>query len=311
MARIFAGKRIVLGVTGGIAAYKVVELARGLTVQGATVDVMLTRAAREFVTPLTFQTLTRRPVRTEVIEQWTDADQGHVSLGLNADLIAVAPATAHAIAKIANGLADDMLTVSILASPAPLLIAPAMDHHMFVNQATQENLARLQQRGAIIVGPEEGPLASGLIGKGRLAPVRQIEGMMRSVLGSAGPLAGRKVVVSAGPTREPLDPIRYLSNRSSGKMGYAIAQAAVDAGASTTLITGTTSIDPPVGCLVQEVSSAHEMNLAVQQQVIDADILIMAAAVADYRPVDVAPEKIKKNEGPLVLELERTVDILA
>lgn len=311
MARVFTGKHVVLGVTGGIAAYKVVELARNLTVEGAIVDVLLTHSAREFVTPLTFQTLTRRPVRTEVIEQWSDAEQGHVSLGLNADVVVVAPATAHAIAKIANGLADDMLTVSILASPAPLLIVPAMDHHMFINSATQENLARLRARGAVIIGPEAGPLASGLVGQGRLSPVREIQGRIRMVLGSGGPLAGRKVVVSAGPTQESLDPIRYLSNHSSGKMGYAIAQAAIDAGADTTLITGATALEPPVGCCVVPARSAHDMHLAVQEHSAGADVLIMAAAVADYRPAEIATEKIKKSDGPLSLELERTVDILA
>lgn len=311
MARIFRGKRIILGVTGGIAAYKVVELARNLTVEGATVDVMLTRAARDFVTPLTFQTLTRRPVRTEVIEQWSDAEQGHVSLGLNADVVVVAPATAHAIAKIANGLADDMLSVSILASPAPIVIAPAMDHHMYLNPATQENLSKLDRRGVTLVGPEQGPLASGLIGHGRLSPIPKIAGEIRRLLGAEGPLAGRKVVVSAGPTQEALDPIRYLTNRSTGKMGYAIAQAAIDAGASTTLVTGSTSLIPPVGCRLVKAASAHEMSEAVQEHTRDADILIMAAAVADYRPATVATEKIKKGDGGLTLQLERTVDILA
>ncbi|ACZ38463.1 bifunctional phosphopantothenoylcysteine decarboxylase/phosphopantothenate--cysteine ligase CoaBC [Sphaerobacter thermophilus] len=311
MTTILKGKRIVLGVSGGIAAYKSVELARELTLAGAQVDVVMTRAAREFVGPLTFETLTRRPVRTEVFEQWTEAESGHVSLGERADLMIIAPATAQVIAKLAHGLADDMLSVTALATPAPVIVAPAMDYHMYQHPATQANLRTLADRGVRIVGPDEGLLASGLVGPGRLVPTTRLMDAIRATLGSNGPLAGVRVVVTAGPTREPLDPLRFLSNRSSGKMGYALVAAAIDAGASVTLITGPTALTPHSEASVIGVESAAEMADAVQTAVQDADVLIMTAAVADYRPASVAEHKIKKSSDDLTLNLTRTTDILA
>ncbi len=311
MARIFQGRRILLGVSGGIAAYKAVEVARSLTLEGALVDVALTRAAREFVTPLTFQALTRRRVYTDVFEPWTPEEAGHVSLGAEADAVLVAPATANVIAKLAHGLADDMLTVSALATTAPLIVAPAMEHHMYLHPATQANLRTLESRGARVVGPEEGPLASGASGYGRLAAPERLVAAVRAALATGGPLAGVRVVVTAGPTREPIDPIRFISNRSSGKMGYAIAQAALDAGAHVTLISGPTAIAPPSEASVVQVETALEMAEAVDRTVEDARVLIMTAAVADYRPVEVAAEKIKKQAEDISLTLTRTIDILA
>lgn len=311
MPRVLQGKRVALGVTGGIAAYKIIELARELTVGGALVDVLLTRSALNFVTPLTFQTLTKRPVHTEVFEGWTESDLGHISIGEEADVMVVAPATANAIAKLAHGLADDMLTVSALACTAPLIVAPAMDHHMYLHPATQENLRTLERRGARLVGPDQGALASGLVGHGRLVTTERLMGAIRAALGRDGALAGVNVVVSAGPTHEPIDPIRYISNRSSGKMGYALAEAALDAGANVTLISGPTALTPPAEAAVVQVESAGEMAEAVAQAVETADVLIMAAAVADYRPHQVAEHKIKKTSSELTLAMTRTTDILA
>lgn len=309
---ILENKRILLGVSGGIAAYKVIELVRMLRKAGCRVDVVMTRAAEAFVTPLTFESLTRQPVRSDVIQQWTEAEAGHVTLAEQADIMIVAPATANTIAKLANGLADDMLSVSALACPAPLLIAPAMDHHMYLHPATQANLSTLRERGAHIVGPEDGELASGIVGHGRLVPPETIFGWIRAVLGKqSGVLAGRKIIVSAGATREPLDPIRFISNRSSGRMGYAIAQALVDAGADTTLVTSAQHLEPPVGLDVAPVESAAEMYDAVTEATINGDALIMAAAVGDYAAKDVGAEKLKKTDDDLTIELMRTVDILA
>ncbi|MCM8748271.1 bifunctional phosphopantothenoylcysteine decarboxylase/phosphopantothenate--cysteine ligase CoaBC [Thermomicrobiaceae bacterium CFH 74404] len=311
MIRVLRDRRIVLGVSGGIAAYKCIELARALTQGGALVDVILTEAALQFVTPLTFQALTRRPVHTTVFEAWDARSAGHVTLGAEADLIVVAPATANVIAKLAYGLADDALTVTALACPAPLIVAPAMDHHMYHHPATQANLRTLRERGAVIVGPESGPLASGMVGEGRLVEPERLLAVIRAMLGRHGPLAGARVVVTAGPTREPIDPIRFISNHSSGRMGYALAEAARDAGAQVTLITGPTERQLPFEVEVVHVQTAAEMAEAVQAAVETADALIMCAAVADYRPSRVAPEKIKKTEEQLSLPLERTIDILA
>jgi phosphopantothenoylcysteine decarboxylase / phosphopantothenate---cysteine ligase len=305
-------KRILLGISGGIAAYKVIELVRQLRKAGSVVDVVMTEAAQAFVTPLTFETLTRRPVRTDVIQQWTDAEAGHVTLAEQADIMVVAPATANTIAKLAHGLSDDMLSVSALACPAPILVAPAMDHHMFLHPATQANLQTLRERGVFIVGPEDGELASGIIGHGRLSEPSKIFGTIRQILGlQSGSLRGRSVVISAGATREPLDPIRFISNRSSGRMGYAIAQALVDSGANTTLVTSAQHLDPPFGAKVVPVGSAAEMYEAVSIATEDADALIMAAAVGDYAAREVGAEKMKKTDDDLTVELTRTVDILA
>jgi len=311
MVTVLKGRRVVLGVSGGIAAYKTVELARNLTRAGAQVDVILTQAALEFVTPLTFQTLTMRPVHTAVFESWTQAAKGHISLGEEADVLVVAPATANVLAKLATGLADDMLTVTALATTAPVIIAPAMDHHMYLHPATQHNLRTLKTRGAHLVGPDQGPLASGLVGYGRLVPTARIEDEIRAVLGAEGRLAGCRLVVTAGPTREAIDPIRFLSNRSSGKMGYAVAAAALDAGAEVILISGPSALTPPYTANVMEVETAGEMFDAVERAIDGADALIMTAAVADYRPATVAEHKIKKTEEDLVLSLVRTADILA
>lgn len=311
MIRVLRDRRIVLGISGGIAAYKCIELARSLAQGGALVDVVLTEAALQFVTPLTFQALTRRPVHTTVFEAWDARSAGHVTLGAEADLMVVAPATANVIAKLAHGLADDALTVTALACPAPLIVAPAMDHHMYHHPVTQANLRTLRERGAVIVGPEAGPLASGMVGEGRLVEPERLLAVIRATLGRHGPLAGTHVVVTAGPTREPIDPIRFISNHSSGRMGYALAEAARDAGAQVTLITGPTERQPPFEVEVVRVQTAAEMAQAVQAAVETADALIMCAAVADYRPSRVAPEKIKKTEEQLSLPLERTIDILA
>lgn len=303
--------RVLLGISGGIAAYKMVEVVRLLRHAGARVDVLMTDAAERFVTPLTFETLTRQPVRRDVFQQWTEDEAGHVTLAEKADIFVVAPATANVIAKLAHGLADDMLTVSALAAPGPVLVAPAMDHHMYLNAATQANLALLAERGIEIVGPEQGELASGIIGHGRLVPPETLVGAIRRVLGWNGPMSGRHVVVSSGATREPIDPIRFLTNRSTGRMGHAIAQAAIDAGARTTLVTAPTNLDTPVGAEVVNVESAAEMHTAVERTTSDADVLIMAAAVGDYAPRDVSQQKIKKSAEDLSLQLSRTVDILA
>lgn len=311
MPRILQHKRVVLGVSGGIAAYKMVEVARDLTVAGALVDVMLTQAALEFVTPLPFQTLTRRRVHTSVFEPWTEAEQGHVSIGEQADIVVIAPATANLIAKLAHGMVDDMLTATVLASSAPLIVAPAMDHLMYRHRATQENLGTLERRGARIVGPDQGPLASGIVGFGRLVPPERLQAAIRATLGARGPLAGKRVVVTAGPTLEAIDPIRFLSNRSSGRMGYALAEAAIDAGAVVTLITGPVSLPAPPEMTVIPVESAAQMLAAVRVAIEDADILVMSAAVADFRPVQVAEHKIKKDASDRQLQLTRTADILA
>jgi phosphopantothenoylcysteine decarboxylase/phosphopantothenate--cysteine ligase len=311
MSRLLNGKHIVLGVSGGIAAYKAIEFARNLTQSGALVDVMLTRSALEFLQPLPFETLTRRKVYSEVFIPWTDDLHGHISMAERADAMIVAPATANTIAKLVHGMADDMLTVSALACTAPLIIAPAMDHNMYLHPATQENLRILRERGVRLIGPERGPLASGAIGFGRLSPVERLTEAVRAACAMSGPLAGKRVVVSAGPTRESIDPIRFVSNRSSGKMGYQIADAFLDAGALVTLVSGPTALRPPGEATLVPVASAHEMAAAVAEAVAGADVLVMAAAVADYRPAEIATQKIKKSEAGLTLRMERTVDILA
>ncbi len=311
MSRLLNGKYVVLGVSGGIAAYKAIELARDLTLAGARVDVMLTQSALEFVRPLPFQTLTRRKVYTQVFEPWTDELHGHITMAERADVMIVAPATADVIAKLAHGLADDMLTVSALACTAPLIVAPAMDHNMYLHPATQENLRILRQRGVRIIGPEQGALASGAIGFGRLVPVERLVDAVRRAVASHGRLSGRRVVVSAGPTREKIDPIRYVTNRSSGKMGYAIADAFLDEGALVTLVSGVTALRPPSEVTLVSIETAEDMYLAVNEAVRGADVLVMSAAVADYRPSRVAEHKIKKSDADLVLEMERTRDILA
>lgn len=311
------GKRIVLGVTGSIAVYKTVDLASKLTQAGALVDVIMTEAAQQFVTPLAFQSVTGRPV---YIDLWqTDSSGGlpthiaHVGLGEGADLLVIAPATANTIAHLAQGMADNLLTVTALAARCPVLVAPAMDGGMYTHPATQANLEMLAKRGVTILEPEEGRFASGLVGKGRLPETLTLLGAIRQSLGrTIGKLAGRKLVVTAGGTREAIDPVRFVSNHSSGKQGYALAQAGVDAGADVILIS-TVELPVPVGVELVAVSSTDEMLQAVQQHVSKADALIMAAAVADFRPATVAQQKIKKTGGAdeqLTLNLVKNPDIL-
>ncbi len=311
MARVLKGKQIVLGVTGSIAAYKAVELASRLVKAGATVDVVMTEAATEFVAPLTFQSITARPVVIEMFKLLRETDIAHVSLARRADVLVIAPATANTIAKLAAGLADNMLTATALATTAPIVVAPAMETGMYENPATQESLARLRQRGVTIIEPGYGRLASGTMGVGRLADIEEIMGTIRMVLGRGGDLAGRKVVVTAGGTQEPIDPVRFIGNPSSGRMGYSLAEAARDRGAVVTLIAGPTTLPKPVGVDFIPVRTAEEMREAVLEATPGADILIMAAAVADYRPASIAGRKIKKGKERLTLELVRNPDILA
>lgn len=307
---VLSNKRILLGVTGSIAAYKAADLASKLTQAGAQVDAILTEAAQKFVTPLTFQSVTGRRAYADSDLWGNEAHVLHVGLGHTADLLVIAPCTANTLAELAHGQADSLLTVTALTSTCPLLIAPAMDGGMYDHAATQENLDTLKKRGAYILEPSEGHLASGLSGKGRLPETHELIGHIRVILGRDGWLANRKVIVTAGGTQEPLDPVRVLTNKSSGKQGYALAQAALDAGAQVTLITTPTALTPPVGAEVVHVQTAKQMLDAVLSQSSDADVLIMAAAVADFRPKNAAQDKMKKEGGVPQVELEGTEDIL-
>ena len=307
-----ADKHIVLGVTGSIAAYKAAEIASRLTRAGARVDAILTRAACQFVSPLTFQAITGRPVTYDMFALQSELSIEHVGLARRADLVLIAPATANTIARLAYGLADDVLTATVLATSSPIVLAPAMDAGMYENPATQDNLARLRDRGFTIVGPGYGRLASGAVGIGRLAEMDEIIGTVRQVLGRSGELAGRRIVVTAGPTQEPIDPVRFISNPSSGKMGYALAEVARDRGAEVVLISGPVDLVPPIGVEVRRVRTAEEMRLSVMEALPGCHALLMAAAVSDYRPSTVAPQKIKKQrEEILKLELVQNPDILA
>jgi len=316
---ILEGASIVLGVTGGIASYKALDLCSKLVQAEATVEVIMTEAATRFVTPLPFQTITRRPASVDMFRLLGDTDvsscgsaaMAHIALSERADLLVIAPATANTIAKLAHGLAGNLLTCTALATKAPLVIAPAMNADMWASQVTQENVRILRQRGATIVGPDRGRLASGRVGVGRLVGTDWLLGAIRATLGRDGPLAGLRVTVTAGGTQEPLDPVRHLGNRSSGKMGFALAEAARDLGAQVTLISGPTCLGPLYGVEVMPACTADDMYHEVMGRLAQTDILIMAAAVADYRPTSVAPEKIKKGEARLTLDLERTRDILA
>ena len=305
---ILSNKHILLGVTGSIAGYKAADLASKLAQAGAQVDVLLTNAGEKFVTPLTFQSVTGRRAYTDQDLWGNEAHVLHVTFGKTADLLIIAPCTANTIAKLAHGLADNLLTVTALAAECPLVIAPAMDGGMFYHPTTQENLAKLKKGGAIIVGPAEGHLASGLTGKGRMIEPAEILGHIRIVLGKNGKLAGKKIVVTAGGTQEALDPVRVITNHSSGKQGYALAQAALDSGADVCLITAPTALTPPVGARVVQVNSAEEMLNAVLAE--SADALIMAAAAADFRPKHAAKDKMKKRDGIPQIELEAAPDIL-
>ncbi|HEY8861241.1 MAG TPA: bifunctional phosphopantothenoylcysteine decarboxylase/phosphopantothenate--cysteine ligase CoaBC [Candidatus Limnocylindria bacterium] len=312
MNEILRGKYVVLAVTGSIAVYKVIELARRMTQAGATVQVIMTPGATQFVQPLTFQALTYRPVEVEMFGTFDDRATGHVAMGQQADVVVIAPATAHTIARLANGFADDLIGTTVLASHAPLVIAPAMETHMWSNAATQANVDALRDRGALIVEPESGELASGVIGQGRLASLPLIEDAIQEALSTSTALAGKRVIVTAGPTLEPIDPVRVVTNRSSGKMGYAIAAAAQRAGADVRLITGPTALRAPAGVTTVAIETAQELSDAVLAALPGADAVVMAAAVADYRPAKPADRKLKKREqgDSVSVEMTRTADVL-
>lgn len=307
---ILKGKHILLGVTGSIAAYKAADLASKLTQAGAQVDVILTAAAEKFITPLTFQSVTGRRAFTDADLWGGEAHVLHVGLGHSTDLLVIAPCTADTLAKLAYGLADNLLTVTALAATCPLVIAPAMDGGMFDAPATQASLSTLLQRGAALVGPAEGHLASGLLGKGRMVEPAEVLGYIRVSLGKREKLAGKKVIVTAGGTQEALDPVRVLTNHSSGKQGYAVAQAALDLGADVCLVSTPTALNAPIGVRFVPVRSAEEMKDAVLAECADADALVMAAAVADFRPRHVAKNKLKKRDGIPQVELEAAPDVL-
>ena len=312
MTRPFQGKRILLGVSGSIAAYKAVDLASKLTQAGALVDVLMTPSAQQFVTPLTFRSITHRPVVTDLFDADSPDAIEHVALAKQADILVVAPATANIIAKLAWGFADDPITVTVLATEAPVLVAPAMDADMWNKQQVFDNVEALRAHGVMLAGPVSGHLASGLEGLGRMAEVPEIMARIAIMLGRKGDLAERRIVVSAGGTQEPIDPVRVVANRSSGKMGYAIAEAARDRGAQVMLVTGPTALPDLVGVKMFKVETAEEMRDDVLEACFEADALIMAAAVADYRPKALAAEKIKKGaKRSMALEMVRTPDILS
>ncbi|MDQ2714535.1 MAG: bifunctional phosphopantothenoylcysteine decarboxylase/phosphopantothenate--cysteine ligase CoaBC [Chloroflexota bacterium] len=308
-------RHIIVGICGGIASYKAVELVSRLQQAGALVDVIMTEHAEDFVRPLTFSTMSHRPVHSDLWEPSGRAAETHIALAEEAELLAVVPATAHTIAKLAHGMADNMLTAVALATSAPVLLAPAMYHNMYAHTATQANLTVLRERGALIVEPEVGRLASGAVGPGRLPETPALLGAIAMLLGRNGDLAGRRVVVTAGGTQEPLDPVRYVGNRSSGKMGFALATEARDRGAHVVLISGPVALEAPYGIEVQHVETTLQMLAAVRSATGDADVLVMSAAVADYRAATPAAQKLKKvdtsgAEDGLTLHLVRNPDIL-
>ncbi len=313
---VFQGKHIILGVTGSIAAYKAADLASKLTQQGALVDVIFSPGAEQFITPLTFQSVTGRRAYTDSDLWGGEAHILHVGLGHSTDLLVIAPCTANTLAKLAHGMADNLLTVTALAAGGekardiPILVAPAMDAGMYEHPATQENVRILKGRGVTFIGPAEGRMASGLVGLGRMVEPAEVLGQIRLALGRNGKLAGKRLVVTAGGTQEPIDPVRYITNRSSGKQGYALAQAALDEGAAVTLVTHPTGLTPPVGARVVEVRTAQEMLEAVLEAVESADGLVMAAAVADFRVKHVSEHKLKKQDGIPQVELEAAPDVL-
>tara|TARA_B100001123_G_scaffold337928_1_gene382384 strand:+ start:2154 stop:3350 length:1197 start_codon:yes stop_codon:yes gene_type:complete len=303
-------KHVVLGVTGSIACYKALDLASKLVQAGALVDTVMSYGATRFVTPLAFRSITHRAVVTDSFDLDSEYSVEHVSLAQQADVIVVAPATVHCIAKLALGLADDPLTTTIVAAKCPLVVAPAMDGNMYDHPATQANLATLKERGVVIAGPGTGRLASGMSGVGRLLETPELLGYISYAMGKDGDLTGRTVVVSAGGTEEPLDPVRVITNHSSGKMGYALAEAARDRGADVVLVTAPTNLADPALVKVVRVQTAQEMGTAIQEHASDADALVMAAAVADYRPAETADQKIKKSNDEMRIELAKTEDIL-
>lgn len=310
MPPILKGKRIVLGVTGSIACYKSLDLASQITQSGGLIDVIMSYGATRFVTPLAFKSLTHRKVITDLYDVDSEFPIDHINIASEADLIVVAPATAQCIAKVALGIADDPLTTTILASRAQIVMAPAMDGYMYENPITQENIEKLKSRGVIILGPDTGRLASGLTGHGRLVDVHELFGHICVILGQNGDLSGNTIVVSAGGTREPLDPARVITNRSSGKMGYAIARAARERGAKTVLVTAPTNIPAPTSVETIKVETAEEMYSEIQKACVNADVLIMAAAVSDYKPIQPSKQKIKKTSAKFSIDLLRNPDIL-
>ncbi len=303
-------KTVVLGVTGSIAAYKAAEIASQLTQAGAKVNVIMTKEAVQFVSAITFRALTGRPVVTEMFDLASEFSIEHVSLAKSADIVVIAPATANTIARLAAGISDDMLCCTVLATKAPVIIAPAMETNMYDSPITQDNLCELKARGFVIIGPSVGWLSSGKEGLGRLADIDEILASIRQISGTDGDLAGKHIVVTAGGTQEPIDPVRCIVNRSSGKMGYALAEAARDRGAEVSLVTAPASSAPATGVDIIRVGTAEEMCHAVESLAPKADALIMAAAVADYRPKSPSREKIKRRGSGLTLELECTRDIL-
>jgi phosphopantothenoylcysteine decarboxylase/phosphopantothenate--cysteine ligase len=306
-----SGKKIVLGVTGGIAAYKSPDLVRRLREQGADVQVVMTAGARQFVTALTFQAVSGREVRDDLWDPAGEAAMGHIELARWADLVLVAPATADFIARLASGRADDLLATLLLATQSQVAIAPAMNRVMWANPATQANVALLRERGLAVLGPGAGEQACGETGEGRMLEPTDLTARVAAILGPDGPLMGCRVLITAGPTRERIDPVRFISNRSSGKMGFAVAAAARRAGAEVVLVAGPVSLPTPDGVRRVDVESAADMLEAVQREAPGTTIYISTAAVADYRPAKPADRKIKKTESSLDLDLERTVDILA
>ncbi|MCC7464299.1 MAG: bifunctional phosphopantothenoylcysteine decarboxylase/phosphopantothenate--cysteine ligase CoaBC [Gammaproteobacteria bacterium] len=308
---VMRGKHILLGVSGGIAAYKSAELARRLMERGAEVQVVMTAAAQEFIAPLTFQALTGRPVRASLWDPAAEAAMGHIELARWADAILIAPASADLLARLAAGRADDLLATLCLATEAPLLVAPAMNRIMWAHPATQANLAALRSRGVRVLGPAEGAQACGECGPGRMLEALEIADALVPLLVSPGPFSGRRVLLTAGPTRERIDPVRFVSNRSSGKMGFALAQALQEAGAEVVVVAGPVWLPTPAGVRRVNVESAEQMFAAVQRELPGSALFVATAAVADYRPAQLAPCKIKKATPELMLELTRTTDILA
>ncbi len=304
------GKRVVLGVTGSIAAYKAADIASKFVQAGADVDVIMSSAATQFVGVSTFEALTHRPVTTGLWEAHSELSIDHVALALRADCVVIAPATANTIAKLALGIADDPLTATILATEAPIIVAPAMDADMYASPSTQRNVKTLTDDGVILAGPASGRLASGLVGQGRLVDTETIVGLVRQAIGKNGDYAGRTVIVSAGGTRQPIDPVRFISNRSTGKMGYAIAEAARDRGAHVTLVTAS-DISVPAGIRVIQVETVDQMRDAIVPESHDSDLLVMAAAISDFTPAKVSSSKIKKSDGEVPrIELVKVEDFM-
>ena len=310
MAGALANKHVVLGVTGSIACYKALDLASKLVQSGALVDTIMSYGATQFVTPLAFRSITHRAVVTDSFDANSEYSVEHVALAQQADVIVVAPATVHCIAKMALGLADDPLTTTIVAAKCPLVVAPAMDGNMYDHPATQSNVTTLANRGVVIAGPGTGRLASGLSGVGRLLETPELMGYISYAIGKNGDLSGRTLVVSAGGTMEPIDPVRVITNHSSGKMGYALAEAARDRGADVVLVTAPTNLPNPALVKVVQIQTAEEMGVAIQRHLDKADALVMAAAVADYKPSVSFDQKIKKSEDDLNISLAKTTDIL-